>query len=59
MPVSKNIARSIDNHVDLRDMLNQTYPIYACTGANHARYFITFRYMLRWLEARVFEVTFE
>jgi len=28
----------IGHHSCLRDMMGQSYPIYACTRANHARY---------------------
>ena len=39
--------------------MEQSYPIYACTDTNHARYFIGSGYNLRWLNERVFKVTFE
>ena len=36
--VSKNTMKMIGHHSRLRDVLGQSYPIYACTRANHARY---------------------
>ena len=43
----------------LRDMMGQTYSIYACVGTNLARHLIGSRCILRWLEATVFMVTVE
>ena len=43
----------------LRDMMGQTYSIYARAGTNHARHLIGSRCILRWLEATVFMVTVE
>ena len=34
--VSKNTIKMIGHHVHLRDVTGQSYPIYACTRANHA-----------------------
>ena len=28
----------LGHHAPLRDVMGQSYPIYACTSANHARY---------------------
>ena len=39
--------------------MGQTYPIYACTGTNHACYFIGSWYIVLQLEARVFKVSLE
>ena len=40
--VSKNTMKKIGHRSRKRDMMDQCYPIYAaCTGANHARYFIS------------------
>ena len=39
--------------------MGQTYPIYSCTGANHARHFIGSRHTLLQLEGRVFKITLE
>ena len=36
--VSKNTLKMIGHHSRLRDVMGQSYPIYACTRANHARY---------------------
>ena len=36
--VSKNTIKMIGHHFRLREMMGQSYPIYACTHANHARY---------------------
>ena len=36
--VSKNKIKMIGHHSRLRDAMSQSYPIYACTRANHARY---------------------
>ena len=36
--VSKNTIKMIGHHSRLRDVMGQSYPIYACTRANHARY---------------------
>ena len=32
---SKNTIKSIGHHSRLRDMIGQSYPMYACTRANH------------------------
>ena len=32
------ITELIGHHARLRDTVGQSYPIYACTRANHARY---------------------
>ena len=37
-PVSKNTIKMIGHHSRLRDVLGRSYPICACTRANHARY---------------------
>ena len=36
--VSKKTIKMIAHHSRLRDMMGQSYPIYACTRANHAPY---------------------
>ena len=36
--VSKNTIKMVGPHSRLRDMMAQSYPFYACTRANHARY---------------------
>jgi len=36
--VSKNTIKMIRHHSRLRDMMGQSCPIYACTGACHAHY---------------------
>ena len=36
--VSKNAIKIIGHHSRLRDMMGQSYPIYACTRPNHAYY---------------------
>ena len=36
--VSKKTIKMIGHHSRLRDMMGQSYPIYACTGAYHAHY---------------------
>jgi len=36
--VSKNTIKMIGHHPRLRDMMGQSYPIHACTCANHAHY---------------------
>ena len=36
--VSKNTIKMIGHHAGLRDVTGQSYPIYACTRANHVRY---------------------
>ena len=36
--VSKNTIKMIGHHSRLRDVMGQSYPIYACTRANHIRY---------------------
>ena len=36
--VSKNAIKMIGHHSRLRGVMGQSYPIYACTHANHARY---------------------
>ena len=35
---SKNTIKMIGRHSRLRDVMAQSYPICACTRANHARY---------------------
>ena len=47
--VSKKTIKLIDHHSRLRDVLGQSYPIYACTRANQAL-FIGSRYILWQLE---------
>ena len=47
MSVSKNIIKKIGQLVYCRDMMSQIYPVDACTYANHARYVIGSRYILR------------
>ena len=37
----KNTIKKIGHRACLKDVVGQTYPIYACTGANHARAFIS------------------
>ena len=56
MSVLKNTERKIDHVARLKGKMVQTYPIYACIGTNHERHVIGSRYILRWLEARVFKV---
>ena len=44
--VSKNTIKMIGHHSLSRDVMGQSYPICACTRANHARYLsvhVTFR----------------
>ena len=44
--VSKKTIKMIGHHSCLRDMIGQSYPIYACTSAYHAHYlsdYVTFR----------------
>ena len=36
--VSKERTKMIGHHSRLRDMMGQSYPIYACSRANHAHY---------------------
>ena len=36
--VSKNTIKIIGHHSRLRDVMGHSYPMYACTPANHARY---------------------
>ena len=36
--VSRNTIKIIGHHSRLRDVMDQSYLIYACTRANHARY---------------------
>ena len=36
--VSKRTIKMIGRHSRLKDMIGQSYPIYACTCANHAYY---------------------
>ena len=57
MSVSKNKIKKIGHLVCVGDMMSQTYPIYACCGANHALHFIGSRHVMRQLEARVFKPT--
>ena len=35
---NKQTTKLIGHHARLRDVIDQSYPIYACTRANHARY---------------------
>lgn len=56
---SKNTIKKIRHPACLRDILGQTYPIYACTSTNHVRHFIGSQYILLQLEARVFKETLE
>ena len=45
--VAKNTIKKIGHRACLKDVVGQTYPIYACTGGNHARAFISSRYIFR------------
>ena len=36
--VSKKTIKMIGHHSRLRDMMGQSYPIYACSRANHVHY---------------------
>ena len=36
--VSKNTIKMIGHHSRLRDVMAPSYPFYACTRVNHARY---------------------
>ena len=36
--VTKKTIKMIGHHSRLRDMMDQSYPIYACTSAYHAHY---------------------
>ena len=36
--VSENAIKIISHHSRLRDVMGQSYSIYACTRANHTRY---------------------
>ena len=36
--VSKNTIKMIGHHAHLRELMGQSYSIYACTGTNHTRY---------------------
>ena len=36
--VSKETIKMIGHHSRLRDMMGQSYPIYACSRANHGHY---------------------
>ena len=36
--VSKKAIKMIGHHSRLRDMMGQSYPIYACSRANHGHY---------------------
>ena len=36
--VSKKTIKMIGHHSRLRDMMGQSYPIYACSRANHGHY---------------------
>ena len=38
MTVSKNTIKMVGHHSRLRDVMGQSYPIYARTRANYARY---------------------
>ena len=46
---TKKTIKMMDHHPRLRDVLGQSYPIYACTRANQAL-FIGSRYILWQLE---------
>ena len=59
MSVLKNTIKEIGHRASLSDMVGQTYPLYACTSTNYARFFIPSQCILRWLEARDFKVTLE
>ena len=39
--VSKNTIKMIGHHSRLRDMMGQSYPIYACTSAYHAHFYLS------------------
>ena len=49
----------MDRSTFLRDMMGKTYPIYACTGINHARHFTGSFYILRQLLERLSTITLE
>ena len=51
MTVSKTTMKKIVHRAFLRNIMGQTYLIYACTGINHTLNCIG----SRWLEARVFK----
>ena len=51
MTVSKTTMKKKVHRAFLRNIMGQTYLIYACTGTNHTRNCIG----SRWLEARVFK----
>ena len=51
MTVSKTTMKKIVHRAFLRNIMGQTYLIYAFTGTNHTRNCIS----SRWLEARVFK----
>ena len=59
MSISKNTIEKIGHFACLVDTMPQTYPIYACTGTNHACHRIGSRYILLQLEVSVFMVTLE
>ena len=59
MFVWKNTIKKIGHRAYFGDLIGQTYPIYACTGTNHACNFIGSRYILLRLEARVFTIRLE
>ena len=44
------------HHARKKDIMGQSYLIYACSGTNHARYFIGPHYILRELEAKLIKV---
>ena len=45
--VSKNTIKKIGHHARKKDLMGQTYLIYACSCTNRARYFICPHYILR------------
>ena len=51
--------KKIGHGACLGDIMGQTYPIYACTGNNHQRHFISSQYIFLQLEPRVFKVPLE
>ena len=47
--------KTISHHASLREMMGQTYLIYACTGSNHASYSIGSLYILRLAGSKGFQ----
>ena len=43
----KNKFQKKGHYACARDLMSQTYPIYACTGANDTHHFIDSKYILR------------